>query len=98
EGTGDMAGAGDSRIRQGRDLGVALSIGAPKLAERPDASRGPTIAEVDRRAIDLLEPALARAGDDPDGWQVLGRSLWRLGRRAESFAALQRGLRAAPGQ
>src|SRR5262249_52133527 len=93
----DLAEGRDSPIRQGRDLGVALSIRAPSLSEKPGASRGTTVAEVDRRAIDLLEPALARAGDDPDGWQALGRSLWRLGRRAESFAALQRGLRAAPG-
>jgi predicted CXXCH cytochrome family protein len=94
----DIARGRDVSTRQGRDLGVALSIAAPKLAERSDASGGPTVAEVDRRAIDLLEPALARMGDDPEGWQALGRSLWRLGRRAESFAALQRGLRAEPGQ
>jgi tetratricopeptide (TPR) repeat protein len=94
----DIAEGRDSLMRQERDLGVALSIAAPSLGGRPDVPRGTTTAEVDGRAIDLLEPALARAGEDPDGWQALGRSLWRLGRRAESFAALQRGLRASPGQ
>jgi predicted CXXCH cytochrome family protein len=94
----DIARGSDAPTRQGRDLGVALSIAAPKLAERSEASRSATVAEVDRRAIDLLEPALAQRDDDPEGWQSLGRSLWRLGRRAESFAAVQQGLRAAPGQ
>jgi tetratricopeptide (TPR) repeat protein len=78
-------------------MGTSLFVSGQSLGERHDALQGPTTAEVDRRAIDLLEPALAQAGDDPDAWQALGRSLWRLGRRAESFAAIQMGLRAAPG-
>ncbi|HRY26279.1 MAG: c-type cytochrome biogenesis protein CcmI [Geminicoccaceae bacterium] len=80
-----------------------LRLGSPSLPDRPFASRaderqGPAVPEQILTMVASLEARLATDGDDPEGWLMLGRSRFVLGRLEPAIEAYRRALELAPEQ
>ncbi len=81
---------GPPAVEEGRDLGVALFRDA-RRRWRPDTSMA-----VARRAVTLLDAALAAHPDDVLAMEARAHLLWMQNRPAEAREAFQAALRSAP--
>jgi Flp pilus assembly protein TadD len=81
---------GASALEDGRDLGIAL-FRAARPVWRPN-----TPMEAGRRAVALLDAALAVHPDDVPAMEAKAHFLWMQGNTAEARATFQSALRVAP--